>query len=465
MLATLVPGNERRARSLEDPIDPRRSSLTRRLGPALGLLTLTLAVGVPAGAQESGPPPAGAGIVAAPVSPDSAQAIRDALVRPPRDHGFRIDDLVSIPFRVATYPVKLVLRGVGEVAEWVALPTSDAAPVEAYNSVSSLGLEPGVVSDLGARSGPGLSLAFTGLSPVVVESALTLRAYQRHRVGVDVSPEPWGVDAGVAWTRFTQEPYWGMGVDAPAEARTDYLQERWRADALVSRRLGSTVVSAGGGWEETKVEDGLDGSTPDLGTRPGIRTLPGVGTSRFALARAGVDHRSVDTARAWPRGFEVSARGDLYRGVQGTSVDFETLRTDASAYLPVTTNQQLVLRGSSAVVRGGEDEVPFTHLPALGGGTTLRSYDWGRFRGRAALAGSAEWRWKIWRNRHHGSSVHSFLFLDQGSVGSGLDELGDFRSSWGFGLGSHLGRTQVAAYMAWGAEGSRISASIRSEGW
>jgi outer membrane protein assembly factor BamA len=131
----------------------------------------------------------------------------------------------------------------------------------------------------------------------------------------------------------------------------------------------------------------------------------------------------------------------------------------------VNDGQQIVLRGSTRVVRGGVGDVPFTHLPALGGGETLRSYDWGRFRDRAALAGTAEWRWKIWRNRYHGTSVHSFLFLDQGAVGAGLNELGDFRSSWGFGLGSHVRQTRVAAYVAFGAEGSRLSASIRSEGW
>lgn len=462
MLATQVQRRTRRRRSLEAPIDARSRTRFLPAAPVLGLVALALTAGAPAEAQESGGPPSSPP-VAGPVSPDSAEAIRDTLERPPRNHAFRLDDVVALPFRVVSYPVKLVLRGVGRVAEWVALPGQDAAPVEAYYSLSSLGLRPGVVSDLGARSGPGLSLAFTGLSPLVLESAVTLRAYQRHRARLAFEPEPWGVDARVGWTRFTAEPYWGLGADAPADARVDYLQERWRADAAVSRRLGSTLVTVGGGWEETKVEPGLDDATPDLGG--GNVGTAGFGTSRFVRARAALDHRSVDTAGAWPRGFEVGAGGQVHRGVQGTSVDFGTLEADAAVYLPVTTGQQIVLRGWSEVVRGGVGDVPFTHLPALGGGNTLRSYEWGRFRGRAAVAGTAEWRWKIWRNRYHGSSVHSFLFLDQGTVGAGLNDLGELRSSWGFGLGTHFRATRVSAYMAFGAEGSRLSASIRSEGW
>ncbi len=402
----------------------------------------------------------------APVSPERAQAIRDTLTRPPPDHPFRASSFFDLPGRIVTLPVEMALKGTAEVVGFLAVPERYDPLVGAYHSLNRVGLRPSVGTSMGARGGVALFLGWVGPAPFSLESGFSVRGYQRHRVGVAVGDGPWMVRAQAAFHRYTQERFWGLGPGAGFDGRSDFGQDTWSVNTTLTGYLGEGwEVLAGGGWERTSVGPGGDPSTPDVVGRYEPGELPGLGpSSRFAVLRGGLTYRRLQWKEVRRTGVEGKARWDEYRGVGGTDVAFRRLGLNLRTYLPVTFHQHLTLRGQGWITEGARDRVPFTHLPSLGGGETLRSYEWGRFRDRVTLASSAEWRWELWRDLRERAHVEGLLFLDLGTVGESLSELGEARHSWGLGLsGRWLRDLTMSGYMAFGTEGSRLSGSITTE--
>jgi hypothetical protein len=93
----------------------------------------------------------------------------------------------------------------------------------------------------------------------------------------------------------------------------------------------------------------------------------------------------------------------------------------------------LAVRFHGEGVTGSLDQVPFTELPALGGGAFLRGYAFERFRDRVAAFGSLQYAWGI------SHLVDAYLFSDAGRVFSSLDDLTahDMRLGYGVGLELH----------------------------
>jgi hypothetical protein len=92
----------------------------------------------------------------------------------------------------------------------------------------------------------------------------------------------------------------------------------------------------------------------------------------------------------------------------------------------------LAVRLRGAGVTGQRDEVPFTELPSLGGGSFLRGYSFERFRDRVAAFGSIQYQWDI------SHMVDAYLFTDAGRVFPSLDELTVHGMRVGYGIGLEL---------------------------
>lgn len=87
----------------------------------------------------------------------------------------------------------------------------------------------------------------------------------------------------------------------------------------------------------------------------------------------------------------------------------------------------LALRARTEAVSGSLMDVPFNELPMLGGGDFLRGYDYGRFRDRVAVLGSAEYLWDL---SHWFAAA---LFVDAGRVYDGFDDVSLSGMRLGFG--------------------------------
>jgi Omp85 superfamily domain len=81
-------------------------------------------------------------------------------------------------------------------------------------------------------------------------------------------------------------------------------------------------------------------------------------------------------------------------------------------------------------VTGAVDQVPFSELPMLGGGTYLRGYTYERFRDRVAAFGTLQYEWTV---SHY---ADAYLFSDVGRVYDSLDAIDarDLRVGYGIGL-------------------------------
>lgn len=397
---------------------------------------------------------------AGPVSPDSAHAIRAALVRPPGGHPFDALDAVALPFRALSLPVVLVGRG---LAAGIDLATTTGPPpfyVMALRDAREWGLRPDVAS-LGPRSGPALAVELARWEPLYLSSALSWRGSQDHRAGARWSGGGVSADLGVFFHRDAEPRFWGVGSRTDSSARTDFRHDRiggrletgWRATRHLSVRLAA-------GYEENEVGGGSDAASPDIGERFTDAELFGLGErTRFFRLVPGVELDLVRRVGFQLRGLRLDASGAVYRGAGPTEADFHRLAASADGYLPLNRRQLLFLRAAAELNRGDDGRgVPFTHLASLGDHVGGRGYQDGRFRDRDLLALTAEWRYEIWRELQSRMRMEGFVFFEEGAVAHTLGSLesSDFRPSWGVGLRlvereGALGR----AFVAVGEEGTR----------
>lgn len=394
---------------------------------------------------------------------DSAAALRAALERPPGRPGFDVLEAVALPFRVATFPLHLAIKGAGELAELAAGPGPRVFYVRAFRDVVRWGLEPGITS-IGPRSGPALELELTRWLPVFLETAYSIRESQRHRVGVRFGREdaPPRVEAAFGFHRDAEPHFWGLGAGTRPEAESDFLHDRVFAQVQGAVPLVPGVrLRAHGGWEDNRVDRGFDGSEPDLQDQFDPASLFGA-DERTEFLRVGIG-ALIDLAprRLFRRrGVELEVGATQFAGIEGTDADFHRLRARASGFVPLNDVQTLTLHGGVESNDGDSGRgVPFTHTAALGDDVGGRGYDDQRFRGRDKAFVAAEWRFMAWRELRDRAQLEGFVFFEEGVVASDLGEVSssDWRPSWGGGLRFEDREGLVLeSYLAGGEEGVRV---------
>lgn len=439
---------------------------TARLGVA-GLLLCVLLPAPPAAAQdparETGTEAAGSV-----VSPDSADALRAAMERPPSEPPFDAVDAVTLPLRVATFPVRLLGDGIAALLALATKPGPPPGYVLALRSVSRWGLHPGIGSELGPRSGPAAQLRFDRYDPLFVETAWSIRGSQRHEAGVRIGPAEGDPGATAGFERQAEPHFWGTGPDSPEDAVADFLWDRVHATATGGARPVPWLTLTGAtGVEDNRTEDGKDPDVPGISERFGPDALFGLGErTTFAVARLRAVLDATRRVGFQRRGAALAVTSSLYRGIDGTDADFHTLEAVGRGHLPLNARQELFLRAEAALQRGDDGPgVPFTHLSSLGDGLGARAYSDGRFRAPDLLSVTAEWRYEIWRELQDRMRVEGLVFAEAGGVGRRLGEIStpDMVGSWGLGLrvvgeDGYLG----SGYLAFGEEGTRVQAEF---GW
>ncbi len=124
-----------------------------------------------------------------------------------------------------------------------------------------------------------------------------------------------------------------------------------------------------------------------------------------------------------------------YRQVNGAGSGFMRADGELQAFIPLRAERQIVaLRAAAATtVTAGGNVVPFYLLPELGGNSSLRGYSSWRFRDRARLLLSGEYRWSA------GPLVDMSLFGDAGQVAPQLRDLSlrNLHTSYGVGFSVH----------------------------
>lgn len=419
-------------------------SLTRTVFVAVVGVAVALAPSSAAGAQE---PSRG------PVSPDSAAVLREGLDRPPNEHGLTLGQVVNAPLRLVGIPLGWAFEGT-LFAVQIALEVPSM-----LDGLARYGLYPSITTDLGPRSGVGLALRYEGLSPLEVETAFAISTSQRHAAMLRLGP---AVEVTGYVRRHAQEKFWGIGPGSREADGADFRWDQWGAHARGGLSAGPLTLSAGIGVEDNAVGRGSDGSVDDLQDVFDPSELFGVREdTRFLRTELGaaVDVLDRDTLRI--TGAEIEARAERFDGRDETESDFTRLGIRALGLVPVGFRHTIAFTGRVELTRDVSGEVPFTHLPSLGGGPGLRAYDSGRFRDHDLFAVGSELRYELWRDLRERGRAEGYVFWEEGGVGASLGEIADANSSYGVGLlllwtGQVLGD----AYLAFGDEGARVSASV-----
>lgn len=419
----------------------------------IGALAATVvAVGPATGAlQEAGvtaidtPPRA--------VSPDSADALRASLVRPPGEPEFDAVSALTLPFDLLALPFELAGKGLGWALDLATRPGPPPFYLVAYRDVVEWGVEPDVGS-IGPRSGPALELTVDRFSPFFVETAYSIREFQRHRAGLRWSGEARRLEVSGGFDRDAEVRFWGLGPDSRAGDRVSYLRDRIGGEAAGGVRLAPGLrVGAEVGYEENRVEAGRDDDSRPLGAVFDPGTLFGFG-ERTEFWRGALS-ASLDLTRRdgfQHRGVALEAGVGVYRGAADTRADFHRWSGTAIGYLPLNPLQNLVLRADVEMNRGDSGAgVPFTHLATLGDEPGGRAYEDARFRDRDRVAATAEWRYEIWRELQDRMRAEGFVFFEEGTTVPDLAHVstGDLHPSYGVGLrivdpGGIVGRVFVA---------------------
>jgi outer membrane protein assembly factor BamA len=320
----------------------------------------------------------------------------------------------------------------------------------------------GMVTGSGFAMGPGYRRYFGAADDQFfdVSAAISAKAYKAFDAKGRVA-RFWN-DRVELWSEFRyrdypQEDFFGLGEDAPLEARTNYSME---ATDVLGRGLINLSrwlrVGADIGYFNPDVGHGSDDAWPSIEEVYTDAVASGLDEQPNFLHNtvfAEIDYRDN---RGNPN------RGGFYRVSVGTwedvtleAFDHHRLDAEASQFFPVSPKQVVAVHvGLSYVNNESGDRVPFYFLPHVGGSDTVRGFREYRFRDENVLFMNLEYRLKVHR------FVHIAPFFDAGEVRADWEDIGpgDLKTSYGIGF---RGGTEEKTFIrldigTGGDEGTRI---------
>jgi len=378
---------------------------------------------------------AGAG---AAVSPDSADRLRESLERPRAKPPFDVWDGIAMPFRIATYPVKLFGDGVSLLLNSLSGPGPPPFYVIWLRQAREEGVTPSITS-LDSRSGPAIEVRFDRYEPLFLETAISIFGSQRHRAGLEFGDEESGVTTAFGFQRRSRLQFFGVGPGAPERDESDFRWDNIEGYLGGRHRLARWFLAEGEvGYEENYVARGFDDDEVDLQDRFDTGALFGAEErTRFFRLRLGGTLDFTRRHGLQTRGVRASASNTLFFGAGPTDADFNRVRARVTGHLPLNERQSLVLHGRlEANEPTSGPGVPFTHLAAIGDDPGSRGLTDTRFRDEAAAAGLAEWRYMVWPELRGRQRAEGFVFVDQAAVTPALFDIG--ASTWVTSYGGGL---------------------------
>lgn len=312
----------------------------------------------------------------------------------------------------------------------------------------------------GFRANAGLGAGIAYLAPAGRHAlSTTSAAWSTHnfkRVGTNLKlPAVFGghtdVDASATWLDEPTLTFYGVGLAAPATAKTDYGLR------TTDVRLGLTTRA--GRWFRYGATLGVvDTRSRDVAIAPDSSTLVATALAGFGAdatwTRTGV-FAALDTRGAadyTDHGSLVSASWSGYHD-NGGALSFGRTDLDLRQFVPLVHGNWIIALQARAQVAtpAAGNTVPYFMLPAVGGRDTLPGFDDYRFADRASLLLRSELRWTP------SPVIDMALLLDHGTVAPRLRDvsLGALRRAWGVGLRLHSSSSTLL----------RLEVARSIEGW
>jgi hypothetical protein len=238
------------------------------------------------------------------------------------------------------------------------------------------------------------------------------------------------------WREATEARFFGLGMATTRDDKMNFDFRQPYGSATFQMFPARRIFMFGGGVELTRwSEHRGEGRTPSVDSVYTPATLPGVGARTTYLhtqGTVGIDWRTSPgyTRRGGYYGVTVHDYADRDDKLGFRRVDYEVIQ-----HFPILREAWVIsLFGgvSNTFTKDGQD-IPYFLMPYVGGGSTLRGYQSGRFRERNRIFMKAEWR--IMNNRFFDTA----FFYDAGKVTARRSDL-DFdglKSNYGVGLRFH----------------------------
>jgi outer membrane protein assembly factor BamA len=261
--------------------------------------------------------------------------------------------------------------------------------------------------------GFGVKLAreslFKNKDIIRVQAIQTIKNRSSYRLGYELPPDlisaNFGGEFEIGYENYGQF-YYGMGNRAKEDDRSDYTPEFFDARLPLLYRLKEHIFTGLSfsfeNWSLVEVEPNgiLRRDLPSLAGRDGSRLF-----TTGILAR----WDSRDSRSNPSQGVYAEGRFERAKQLRGTEDDFNRTTVEARHYIPLGWRKGHILAGRLYMDYHSGD-VPFYHLPGLGGIFFTRGLIEGRYRDNLALCGNLEYRLPIYQR------LHWAFFADAGNV-------------------------------------------------
>ena len=354
------------------------------------------------------------------------------------------------PYRVITYPLRLLSTGVGASIEFF----NESPVISQVGNLFGPRRGPfGVLMQFQAGGLSGLGGGFTAehgsffgaSNRFRLAASTTDNGTHRVRLGLRFPSVLRGeVDFGAGYRRRPNARYFGLGPETAEGLESYYEQELLWTGISYRKGIGANLFLHGDALFSSIGTDSpdLDDDEDDLPieTRFTGALPPGFGMSSSGITiGASLTHLTVTETGRPTRGGSRRLRATYFAGTGADNSTFWTYRMDVQQFLQTWYPYHvLALRAhASWIDQVGTTPVPFQRLMTNDDPDLMRGFEDFRWRDKGMVVLSAEYRWPLWVMNHPDAlGLDIYLHSDVGQVFSDLDQINrdNLTFSWGAGI-------------------------------
>ena len=349
------------------------------------------------------------------------------------------------PYRVITYPIKLVGMGIG----------AGIAYVDEHRILAFLFRPPGVLRiepdiTAGGLSGFGGGLAVRHTAFFGEGNELKARVYatvngdQKFTLGLKFPVAAVGeLQFGAGFRDRANARYFGIGPETHFFDLSYYRQKMWWVGTTYSHLLTAKLYASGG-----VIFSGVSAGEPGGDFEPSITErfgddLPfGFGSrSEGFTAGLGLTHEDAPPDGRPTRGGLRRAIVTYFHGTSQDDTRYWQYRAELQQFIPLWfAYHTLALRGYLTWMDPvGDREIPFQRLMFNDDPDLLRGFNDFRWRDRGLAVLSAEYRWPLWAYQYpHGSGMDLYFLADMGQVFGEVNQITADNLTFSYGIGIRL---------------------------
>ena len=353
------------------------------------------------------------------------------------------------PYRVITFPLKLVSSGVGESLQFL----DERKVIERIGGFLGPRQGPfGVLMQFqaGGLSGFGGGVALEHdafLSPsnrFRLHATTTLNGTHRAGLGLRFSTGATGeLDVGAGYRVRPNARFFGIGPTAVNSEQSFYTQQLAWAGTSYRQGLGRNFYLGG-----DVLFSSVDAQLPQEDDDPPIDlvfagALPvGYGsTSHGVTVGAAFSHINVSETGRPTTGGSRRFRATYFSGLGHDSAAFWTYRVDLQQFLQLWYPYHVVAIRThlSWIDQAGSAPLPFQRMMTNDDPDLMRGFRDFRWRDRGLAVLSAEYRWPLWVLTHPDAmGLDLYLHTDVGQVFSNIDQINGDNLTFSYGAGVRL---------------------------